>query len=83
MLIQPKIMQTEALLEALAHIRSEWEQAADGQSLVEVQGSVGLLLADVVAAIGLASDEQAHVLGPGLARDLQGVLAQPFHQGDQ
>lgn len=62
------------IVQALADIRSEWEYAADGASLAEVPGSVGMLLADVATAIGLTCEEQVQVLGEELAGELQGEL---------
>ena len=38
---------------ALDNIRQEWEEAAEGQPLEEIYGSVGLLLNDISVAIGL------------------------------
>jgi hypothetical protein len=42
------------VIAALTTIRQEWEEAADGQPLEEVYGSVGLLLNDIAQSIGLA-----------------------------
>ena len=39
-----------------------------------MQGSVGMLLADVASAIGLTGDEQLQVLGADLADELQEEL---------
>ena len=47
---------------SLARLREEWQEAVDGQSLIDVQGSVGLLLGDVVMLLGLSADEQSAVL---------------------
>jgi hypothetical protein len=51
---------------ALANIRKEWELAAEGESLVKLQASVGLLLLDVAAKLGLTQEEQKSVLGARL-----------------
>jgi hypothetical protein len=58
------------VIDALTQIRQEWEQAADGQSLVDIQGSVGLLFADFAVAIGLTPEETRHVFGDNLSREL-------------
>ena len=58
-----------AAVAALSSIRREWEQAARGESLVEVNASVGLLLLDVTTKLGLTPDEQKLVLGARLYRD--------------
>jgi hypothetical protein len=44
----------------LVVIRREWEEAADGEALGQVYGSVGLLLDDVTLGIGIDLDEIAH-----------------------
>jgi hypothetical protein len=54
-------------------IREEWEEAANGMNPIEVKGSVGLLLNDVVNAIGLEPDEKASILGPRLSKDLKQI----------
>jgi len=53
----------------LSVLRQEWEQAADGDSLINVPTSVGLLLFDVTARLGLTQEEQAQVLGDQLFRE--------------
>ena len=61
-----------AAVAALATIRREWEVAAEGESLVQVQTSVGLLLLDVAAKLGLTQEEQKSVLGARLYREAIG-----------
>lgn len=53
----------------LCALRQEWEQAADGDSLINVPASVGLLLFDVTTRLGLTQDEQTQVLGDQLFRE--------------
>ncbi len=53
----------------LSVLRQEWEQAADGDSLINVPASVGLLLFDVTARLGLTQEEQTQVLGDELFRE--------------
>ena len=67
-------LERHQVVQALAGIRSEWEEASDGVSLALVPGSVGMLLVDVATAIGLTSDEQVQVLGADLANELQSDL---------
>ena len=62
------------MVNSLAKIREEWEQAADGNSLVLANASVGLLLADLSIAIGLTTDEKVQALGEDLVNELQDVL---------
>jgi hypothetical protein len=58
------------IISALANIAEQWQEAAEGESLVDVQTSVGLLLFDVLLAIGLNREEQETVLGAGLRREV-------------
>jgi len=58
-----------AVVASLAQLRQEWQTAVDGESLIGVQTSVGLLLGDVVMMLGLSSDEQVAVLGRELRRE--------------
>lgn len=48
---------------ALATIRKEWEVAAEGESLVNISASVGLMLLDVTTKLGMTPEEQKIVLG--------------------
>jgi hypothetical protein len=64
------VMPDRALaLANLSVLRQEWEQAADGDSLINIPASVGLLLFDVTARLGLTLEEQAQVLGDQLFRE--------------
>ena len=54
---------------SLAQLREEWQEAVDGENLIDVQASVGLLLGDVVMLLGLSADEQVAVLGEELRRE--------------
>ncbi len=65
------------IVDAIAKIRQEWEQAANGESLTDISGSVGLLLADLVSAMGLTPDEQVQALGIDLYSETQGIQVQP------
>ena len=62
------------LVGTLTKIREEWEMAADCDSLVDVQGSVGLILVDLVIGLALRPSEQVQVLGPTLQAELQNLL---------
>ncbi len=58
-----RILDRDKAIDGLTRLRQEWQEAAKGKPLVEVQANVGLLLADVVNAIGLLPEEAAQVLG--------------------
>ena len=51
------------VVQAIMKIRHEWEDAARGDSLVEINGSVGYLLADIAVALGLTDSELKLALG--------------------
>ena len=68
------------LINVFAKIREEWEEAADSSSLIDMNASVGMLLADMVVSIGLTTSEQEEVFGSDLARDLELLWAEtPLH----
>lgn len=56
------------VIDNLTTLRREWQESGqdDDTSLVEVQGSVGLLLYDVVEALRLSPQQQRAVLGIAL-----------------
>ena len=62
------------IVNSLAHLRQEWQETVDGENLIDVQASVGLLLGDVVMMLGLSSDEQVAVLGEELRREFIQVV---------
>ena len=62
------------LVQALEHLRREWQVATNGQSLLEVNGNVGLMLADVAMCVGLDTLEQIQVFGAELAQELETLL---------
>ncbi len=65
------------VVDALAGLRQEWQEAVDGNNLVDIRASVGLLLADVVMSIGLDTVEQLQVFGADLTHELGDTLAPP------
>jgi hypothetical protein len=67
------------LVNTLSRIRQEWQDAADGKSLVEVEGNMGMLLADLINGIGLRTPEQVQVLGKDLFQEMQDFLRSPVH----
>jgi hypothetical protein len=66
----------EHILSALAHFREEWEDLAEGESLMTVRSSVGLILVDIANSLGLLPEEQGQVLGETLSIELQEYLDQ-------
>lgn len=71
---QPIVLVQPCPINAISRIREEWEEAAEGESLVEVKASVGLLLAEIVEAFGLSVEEQRAALGAKLFEDVSRLL---------
>jgi hypothetical protein len=69
--IQEVGMFTPEVLHNLAFLRREWEEAVGGRSLLSAQGNVGLILYDVVEALGLDTEEANLVLGHTLADEIR------------
>ena len=51
------------VVQILMRIRHEWEDGAQGDSLIEMDGSVGYLLYDIAEMLGLTDDEKRLALG--------------------
>lgn len=54
------------VFDVLTDIRQEWEAVTNGESLVHYEGSVGLLLFDIVTKLDISAEEQRRILGPVL-----------------
>ena len=67
------ISRTDAVA-SLTRLRQEWQDAVDGQNLIDVKTRVGFFLGDVVMLLGLTISEQEKVLGKELLRDLSIML---------
>ena len=51
------------VVQILMRIRHEWEDGAQGDSLIEMDGSVGYLLYDIAEMLGLSDEEMRLALG--------------------
>jgi hypothetical protein len=71
-----RILDRDQAIVAIAHIRTEWEDAYYDQDLVHVSGSVGLLLADLGIALGFSPEEMQQALGSQLANQLSDLQQQ-------
>ena len=78
-MLQTPVIQRMQLVNALTRIRQEWQDATSGESLFEVEGNMGMLLADLVNNVGLSIDEQVQVLGTELFQEMQELLRSPLH----
>ena len=56
----------QQVIHALTHVRSDWEATADGTSLLYQEGSVGLILFDIVSKLNVPIEEQQFLLGSSL-----------------
>jgi hypothetical protein len=63
----------EIVIRALARIRQEWQETTPG-SLVDVEASLGLLLADLASYLCLTPQEQAEALGRDLYQEINTLL---------
>ena len=78
-MLQTPVTQRMQLVNALTRIRQEWQDATSGESLLEVEGNMGMLLADLVNNVGFSIDEQVQVLGTELFQEMQELLRCPLH----
>ena len=65
------------LVNTLSRIRQEWQDATGSSSLIEVEGNIGMLLADLINGLGLGAAEQVQVLGGDLYQEMQDFLQSP------
>lgn len=63
-------------IQSLAKFRKEWEEIADGESLLEVTVPVGVLLADVSDRLELSSQERFVFLGKFLVEEIEDFMNQ-------
>jgi hypothetical protein len=65
------------IVNALTDIREEWQTAARGASLLEVESNLGLLLVDILNHLNLPIDLQVTVLGNDLFQEMKDLLKNP------
>ena len=56
--------------DVLISVRQEWELVAGWTSLLHCESPVGLLLFDIVAKLGISTEEQRRLLGSALFDDV-------------
>ena len=76
-MLQAPSTQRFQLVGTLTRIRQEWQDAAGSSSLIEVEGNMGMLFADLINGIGLGTDEQIQVLGTELFHEMKDFLKSP------
>jgi hypothetical protein len=67
------------IISTLMHLRLEWQEATNGGSLLETDGKIGLVLADLINGFGLDVDDQFQILGNDLFLELKDFLYAPKH----
>jgi hypothetical protein len=67
------------LISTLSRIRQEWQDAAGSNSLIEVDGNMGMLFVDLINGVDLGFTEQVQVLGTDLYQELKDFLHSPAH----
>ena len=63
------------MLESLVSLRQDWEMAANGESILYIEGSVGLILHDFATKLNLTLEERQLLLGASLSEELSAFLA--------
>lgn len=77
-MLQTASTQRFQIVGSLARIRQEWQDAAGTSSLIEVEGNMGMLLADLINGLDLGTNEQVQVLGQELFLELKDFLKSPI-----
>ena len=62
------------VVQSLSDFRREWQKIAQGQSLVEVEAPVGLILADIADRLELNPQERYAMLGGMLINHVNCVM---------
>ena len=69
---------TQALIiSTLSRLCKEWQEATEGASLLEANGNMGLVLADLINGFGLKAEDQRRILGTDLFHELRDFLHTP------
>jgi len=62
------------IVSTLSRLRQEWQEATGETSLLEIDGNMGLILADLINGFGLNIHDQYQILGNDLFRELKDFL---------
>jgi hypothetical protein len=63
------------MIESLTKLREEWDAAANGESLLHTEGSVGLILYDLAVKLDLTILERQQLLGNSLFDELAAFMS--------
>jgi len=75
--IPDQTMTQSRIIYTLTRLRQEWQEATGKTSLLETDGNMGLVLADLINGFGLDVDDQCQILGNALFRELKDFLYTP------
>lgn len=67
------------IISTLTNMRLEWQEATNGTTLLETDGKIGLVLADLINGFGLGLEDQFQILGNDLLLELKDFLYVPEH----
>ncbi len=65
------------IISTLSRLCQEWQEATDEASLLETDGNMGLVLADLVNGFRLNAEDQRRILGADLFQELRDFLSAP------
>ena len=71
------------VLQALGCLRRDWEEFSEGESLVDLKVSIGLVLADIADCLELTQQERFVLLGKSLSEDIESFMKQRVRLADQ
>lgn len=75
--ITEQTMSQSKIISTLSRLRQEWQEATEGTSLLEINGNMGLVLADLINSFGLDVNAQCRILGNDLFLELKDFLSAP------
>ncbi len=65
------------VISTLSRLCQEWQEATEGASLLETNGNMGMVLADLINGFGLNAEDQRRILGTDLFHELRDFLYRP------
>ena len=65
------------IISTLSRLCQEWQEATAGASLLETDGNMGLILANLINGFGLNAEDQSRILGTDLFHELSDFLYAP------
>ena len=70
-------------LEAIAEFRQDWEEIAEGKSLLNLEAPIGLLLSDIADRLELSPQERFVFLGETLIEEIEVFMKQQVRPLDR